>query len=150
MASWLSQPRRFGAVGAMEASGGAGRVGHVLLWVVVVSGALVMLLLLHVAQERQAFELHQLRLESSRLATQQQALGLKVERVSAPGRLAVRAFSLGLRPASSIRLVDDKSGEVLRVVSVPESSRESLVLEPPPPAQAVVVAANEGLVRAAP
>ncbi|TWP35190.1 hypothetical protein [Leekyejoonella antrihumi] len=90
-------------------------VGFVVACLLLLVSGLVVLLLLNTVRAQQSFTMDRLQAQSNTLSDTQQELQSDLDNVSAPQQLALKAQSLGLRPASKIRYVRKSDGKVLGV-----------------------------------
>jgi hypothetical protein len=118
------------------------RLPFVIVVVGVLAVGLLGLLLLNTLAAQDAFRLHDLQRQATRLVDQEQALRITVERDAAPGTLAARAAALGMVPTANPTFIRLKDGRVLGVaVAAPPP--------PPPPAPAAKSATKPGAKAAA-
>ncbi len=94
---WSSAPSPL-RIDQPPARGHAPRAPFVILLLLLMGGGLMCLLLLNTALAQSAFKVHDLRQTSSDLMDEEQALSMRLDRLSDPANLAARAAQLGMVP----------------------------------------------------
>ncbi len=130
---WSSAPSPL-RVGPPPARGHAPRAPFVILLLLLMGGGLMCLLLLNTALAQSAFKVHDLRQTSSDLLDEEQALSMRLDRLSAPATLAARAAQLGMVPGGIPQYLP--AGTPIppgaRVIGTDSSSGVVTVVVPPP------------------